>query len=305
MKKKNYTYIFLVIFIFLICILFNAANRNNKRNELTLLESNYWNQLSYYVGNDQKNFTSNELTKAIKLSNELITINPTNEYYLLTRGIFLEDIGKTNQALNDFTNAIKINPHYTDAYLQCADLFLKTDKLDLAFSNIFIALKLEKEYFLSYFYAGLAFLQKDEFEKALKCINIAIEINPRYAYLYSNRGLVYESLGKTNLAIKDFEKFIQYENDAFIFNKLAWLFITEPKFKNREKALSFAIKASQQNRAPEILDTLACVYAEYGKFEIAVELEKEAYGKSGDEIYNKMAEVFKQKKTYLEWRKKN
>lgn len=60
-------------------------------------------------------------------------------------------------------------------------------------------------------------------------------------------------------------------------NGLAWIYISDIEFRDPETALLLAEKCVQHSKKnAEFLDTLACAYAENGKFSKAVEKEKEA-----------------------------
>jgi len=280
--------------------------KNYSINDKTkLLETNYHVSLDYYVNNSDNNFTSNESCQAITLLNKAIAINPTNGHYILIRGIYLANIGKTNDAFKDFERALEISPNYTDAYLKRASIHLENNNINAAFSNIAFALKLEQDYYITYIYAGLAFLKTDAFGKALKCFNVAIKKNPTYPFSYLYRGIVYESLNMTNMAINDYEHFLTYRSDLEVMNTLAWLYLTDRNFKNVNRGFAFAEIIVNSSRKPMYLDTLACAYAEKGNFNKATELEKEAYNISNNEYYNNMMEIFNNKFTYLQWKEKH
>src|SRR5512139_183805 len=83
------------------------------------------------------------------------------------RGFAYCQIGKYDQAISDFTKAIKINPRLAHAY-----------------NN-----------------RGAAYLYEDQYDQAISDFNKAIEIDPRLAHAYNNRGWAYMKKWRYDRAI--------------------------------------------------------------------------------------------------------
>lgn len=68
------------------------------------------------------------------------------------------------------------------------------------------------------------------------------------------------------------------QNDAQALNDYAWLLATSEfdEMRNGQQALTLALQAVERRRSPAYLDTLAAAYAETGKFDRAVETQREA-----------------------------
>jgi serine/threonine-protein kinase len=129
---------------------------------------------------------------------------------------------------------------------------------------------------------GIAHGEKGKYDQAISDFNKAIEINPRYGKAYNNRGIVYRLKGRYDQAIADFNKAMQINPmDAQAYNNLAWLLATakEPRIRNGEKAVGFAVKACDLSewKNPEYLDTLAASYARVGDFGNATKWQEMAW----------------------------
>ena len=97
-----------------------------------------------------------------------------------------------DQAIADFTSAIKINPAYAAAY-----------------NN-----------------RGVVWLNRNNFNKAIADCGKAIEINPRYTKAFYNRGLGLKANGEVEQAVDDFARAIELQpNYAEAFNERGDCFI--------------------------------------------------------------------------------
>jgi tetratricopeptide (TPR) repeat protein len=125
------------------------------------------------------------------------------------RGFAYCQIGQYDQAISDFSKAIKVNPRLAHAY-----------------NN-----------------RGAAYLYKAQYDQAIADLSKAIEIDPRLAQAYNNRGWAYIKKWQYDQAISDFNKTIEI-NPAFIeayFYRAIVYFLVE----EYEKSLVDVIKAQQ------------------------------------------------------------
>lgn len=126
-------------------------------------------------------------------------------------GIFSQNNGMPNDAIEAFTRAIEYNKKLVYAYMGRADSYMKLDGFQLAMSDYNKAVEIDPS-------LGAAYLRRAdlsnsifrEFESAVKDYTKAIELNPRESAAYFARGMIYfKKMLKFNLAIDDFSKFIE------------------------------------------------------------------------------------------------
>ena len=96
----------------------------------------------------------------------------------LRRGYVYEEMGNSRAAVRAYTQAIKMNPGYADAY-----------------SN-----------------RGISYTELEEFRPAVRDFSMAIRLNPGEAKYYFNRGIVYGKCEEYRLAMVDFDKAIAINN---------------------------------------------------------------------------------------------
>jgi tetratricopeptide (TPR) repeat protein len=93
------------------------------------------------------------------------------------RGLAAHKQGNTQEAIAQFTQAIKLDPNYTDAY-----------------NN-----------------RGNAYYDLDDYDKAIADYAQAIKIDPGDADAYNNRGIAYHNLGDYDKAIADYAQAIKLD----------------------------------------------------------------------------------------------
>jgi len=111
---------------------------------------------------------------------------------------------------------------------------------------------------------GFTNIDSGKYQQAIKDFNQAIEINPNSAPAYLGRAVAYYELGKYKRALENYEKCISLDpNDALHYNNLAWFLATCPdrKYRNVNRAVELAEKASELKEKAYIIDTLAATYS--------------------------------------------
>jgi len=110
---------------------------------------------------------------------------------------------------------------------------------------------------------------------------------------YIRRGVFYLEEKNEKLAERMFDRAIEisekYEENASILNSIAWEFAQHNY--NLDYALLSAKKAYDlEPDNPNIIDTLAVIYAKKGFYKRAIELEKKAFDLSKDPVFEKKIE---------------
>ena len=102
------------------------------------------------------------------------------------QGNFLLILGHTDEAIEAYSYAIKLNPHHTDAYSNRGIAYLDNEERDLAIEDFNKQIQLEPNSVKGYFYASGA---------------------------YYDRGILHCSQGNDDLAIEDYTKAIELQPD--------------------------------------------------------------------------------------------
>ncbi len=162
------------------------------------------------------------------------------------------DLGLTNAAIKDYTQAIEIDP----------------DDGDLRRIR------------------GHVLHRLSQYKAAIQDINMAIRLVPTSASAYTDRGNVYAELGYYNQALNDFRKALQLDPDyALAYRAVAWVLATCPdqEYRHPEKARVAARRALMLAKpiGPLDFDALAAAQACAGQFQIAVSMQERAIELAG------------------------
>jgi tetratricopeptide (TPR) repeat protein len=128
-------------------------------------------------------------------------------YY--NRGNAYGKLGKIDEAIADYKKAVEINPRYTEAYYNLGNSYEKQGNLDLAISGYTRAIETNPKYAPAYCNRGNVYQAKGNLQQALSDYNTAVDLNPNFAGVYSNRGNVYQAQGNLQQAINDYNKAIE------------------------------------------------------------------------------------------------
>ncbi len=130
------------------------------------------------------------------------------------RGVALVGIGQRDQAIEDFDEAIHLNPGNAMAYvgrgMAIDDPFdeLVVIPIDDAIGNYDQAIRLDPDIAAAYYYRGLTYSSAWQYEQGIQDFNEAIRLDPNYAMIYVSRGIIYEIFGQHDRAISNYNQAI-------------------------------------------------------------------------------------------------
>ena len=153
----------------------------------------------------KKDNSSTNETPATRLN------NPQSAKDFYARGITKLDQYNYRDAAEDFTQAIKLDPKYIEAYFKRGYSYTWVSKHQEALTDFNQAIVLDPNYLDAYLNRGWSqlFLQNDQ--AALEDFNRAIRINPNYADAYAHQGMAYIKLGKYQAALESSKQAIRLD----------------------------------------------------------------------------------------------
>ena len=122
-------------------------------------------------------------------------------------------LGDYKGAITDYTQSIRLNPDYADAYNNRGTAKGKLGQYFAAIADFDIAIRLNPDYADAYNNRGIAKYHLGQRFAAIADYDIAIHLNPDYAKAYNNRGLAKSDLGQHFAAITDYDIAIRLNPD--------------------------------------------------------------------------------------------
>ena len=173
-------------------------------------------EIHYYRGN--ANILLGDFQSAIQDFDQAIQINPQFEWAYNTRGIAYGFLGEYQRAIQDFDQAIQINPQYEWAYNNRGIAYSGLGNYQRAIQDLDHAIQINSKFAVGYSSRGFLYARLGNYQRAIQDFDQAIQINPQLADAYYNRGYVYSDLGDYQRAIQDYDQTIQ------INPQLAWAY---------------------------------------------------------------------------------
>lgn len=159
-----------------------------------------------------------EYKDAGKLIEDAIKKNSDYPQFYLTRGIVLIHKGKFEDAIEDFNRAIDLAQGVTDKkfenkiYVNRGAAYQKLLSYEEALNDYSKAIKLDDSNPNVFVYRGYLYYQTEEYEKALSDFNVVIKIDSENPFAYYNLGMIYLKLNDEDKACDNFHKGCEFGN---------------------------------------------------------------------------------------------
>lgn len=154
-------------------------------------------------------FNKEDYAAAINEFTEAIKLNPKNDLAYGMRARSYNMNKEFNKADDDINQALKINPKNVFAYHAQGYKKAYMNDFDGAIAAYTQLLKIDPNYAVAYRNRGNAYLRKNDNDKAIVDFNQAIKLDPNNAGAYSNRGIVYYNKNDFDKAIADYTQAIR------------------------------------------------------------------------------------------------
>ena len=183
------------------------------------------------------------------------------------RGMIFTYSGKPDKAIEDFTQAIRLNPADPFPYHGRATAYQVQGKFDAAiedFSTVLMRLgqglprvgtglgpledpdlrpAIDLKAASAYYNRGLAYASRGDIDKALADFTQAIRNNPKFGPAYNNRGVANQLAGKHDDAMTDYSKAIELNpKDARAYHGRGTVYQSKGDFKKAIEDFSEAVR---------------------------------------------------------------
>jgi Tfp pilus assembly protein PilF len=146
---------------------------------------------------------------SVALWDDVIKKYPDYSYAYNMRGMGKIEQKNIQGALLDFQKVTELKPDQLSAYMNIAEIHIKTGNAEKAIENYSKAINLSDTISNAWLYRGVAKFQLNDLKGALSDLSKAIELNNKLELAYMNRGLVYNAQKNHTGAISDMNKLIE------------------------------------------------------------------------------------------------
>ncbi|MBS0205303.1 MAG: hypothetical protein JSS49_20560 [Planctomycetes bacterium] len=241
-------------------------------------DASVWIRKSHALTGDQ----------ALKYYSDQIQQQPANPKLWLRRSLIWRELNKPTEAINDATEAIRLDPQSPAGYMHrgllCRRLSI-TRQQDTSFDDFSEVIRLHPTDGAAHAWRAYGWDEKGDIDNAINDYTTAIRLGDKTPSNYFYRGYYSQQNGDFGNAIKDFTEAIRLDQTRGEFYiGLAWLKATCPdeQYRDGRSAVEAAKRACELpfGKGWKCLDTLAAAYAEYGDFENALKTMKQAVSKA-------------------------
>ena len=156
---------------------------------------------------------------AIEGFSNAIKLNPQLTPAYNNRGNVYKDRGENDRAIQDYDKAIKLNPNLAAAYNNRGNVYKDRGEYGCAIQDFDRAIELNTRYAEAYYNRGNAYSEIGKGDSAIQDYDRATKLDPRYVAAYTNRGIAYMQKGNLNRAIQDLNCSIELDsNNAVAYN---------------------------------------------------------------------------------------
>lgn len=145
-------------------------------------------------------------TPTFDLDDSMILTGPGVFSIILYLGVMIFNKDDLNSAVQNFTEAIRLNPDYAEAYYNRGLIYHSKGELDRAIKDYTEAIRLKANLAEAYHYRGFVHYRKRELDDAIKDYTEAIRLKPDFAEAYHYRGNTWCAKKDFYSAVGDYQK---------------------------------------------------------------------------------------------------
>lgn len=245
-------------------------------------------------------------TKGFHTRSASFTPQSTPADNCFNRGVNHAERGEWDQAIKEFTEAVRLEPNYAEAFHLRGIAWHSKQQLNEAISDYDAAVRLDPQNPDALLSRAKALFDQGLDDLVLADVEAAIRLSTDDPAAYWLRGKVREEAYDYRSALADYQQAVRLDaEDSISLNCLAWLLAAAPDAQLRDgrRAVQAALRACEIEKAEEwdAVDTLAAAFAEAGNFSKAVFSQKEALRLAPSEEHPDLQarlDLYKAKKPY-------
>ncbi|TWS94705.1 tetratricopeptide repeat protein [Reyranella sp. CPCC 100927] len=153
--------------------------------------------------------------RAIDEYTQAIRLQPASALAFYNRGDAYSSMGDYDRAIQDFTQALTLQSDFAMAFNGRGVAYDGKGDTDQAIRDYDQAIKLKPDYAEAFYNRGRAYKRKGQDDRATQDYDQAIRLKPDFAVAFNNRGNIYRGKGQFDRAIQDYDEAIK-RDPAFV-----------------------------------------------------------------------------------------
>ena len=194
------------------------------------------------INNALELMKNSKFEEAIEAFKDMLDTHSENKAEILNNiGVAYANLGKLEDAEENFVNSLKVNPMFAQTYINLADLYYKRHELELAIDILLTGEGYLPEDVVIPHYLARVYMEDARLDLAIDELDKVLEAQPENYDAYYDLGKVYFDLGDWASAIANFESVVEFKKD----NALIYYYLGQAYEANDEidKAISNYLKA--------------------------------------------------------------
>jgi tetratricopeptide (TPR) repeat protein len=136
---------------------------------------------------------------------------PQNSRARYNHGIALQLAGRPDEAITEYSAAVRLRPDYADAHYAMGTALAKLGKHQEAVRSYREALRFRPGYLLAHFNMGIALVKLGQADEAIRQYNEVLRLDPQHTDARINLGSIYYSQGKFAEAVAQFTEALRID----------------------------------------------------------------------------------------------
>lgn len=151
--------------------------------------------------------------EAIICYNNALEINPNLEGAWNNKGVALENLNKYQEAIVCFDRAIVINAKFDQPWYNKGNIFYTLGKFQEAIFCLQKALEINPMHIWAWIGMGIVLENLEKFQDAIYCYEKAIKLNPKCVEAWYNAGISFHKVGEFHKALACYERAIELNSN--------------------------------------------------------------------------------------------
>jgi len=148
------------------------------------------------------------------LFSHAIEVTQNNYVAYNSLGVAYSSLGRYQDEIESYKQAIRIEPDYADAYINLGNTYYEIGRYQDAAESYKQAIRIEPDNAKAHYNLGVSYKALGRWQDAVETYNQAIRIKPDYADAYISRGVAYYKLGRYQDAIESYKQAITIMPDC-------------------------------------------------------------------------------------------